>query len=63
MQYNNKKVNSNEVIRMNPERIEAMCGGKGHVADQAYSRRKRDEWKVRALRGSDSGAGVFPWLP
>lgn len=26
-------------------------------ADQAYSRRKRDEWKVRALRGSDSGPG------
>ena len=31
MQYNNRRKNPSEVIRMNTERIEAMCGGKGHV--------------------------------
>ena len=48
---------------MNPERIEAMCGGKGHVLIKHILGEKEIEWKVRALRGSDSGAGVFPWLP
>ena len=62
MQYNNRR-KSNEVIRMNPERMEAMCGGKGHVLIKHILGEKRSEWKSAGFYASDSGAGVFPWLP